>query len=75
MAGITQEQAQEQLDKYLAAEVAILGSQSYEIAGRKLTRADLADVQKGIALWDERVKALSRTALGRRRSRTLVVGG
>jgi predicted metal-dependent hydrolase len=37
MAGITLAQAQAQLDAYLAAEVAVLGSQSYEIAGRTVT--------------------------------------
>jgi hypothetical protein len=37
LAGITLAQAQAQLDAYLAAEVAVLGSQSYEIAGRMVT--------------------------------------
>jgi hypothetical protein len=37
MAGITLAQAQALLDAYLAAEVAVLGSQSYEIAGRMVT--------------------------------------
>jgi predicted metal-dependent hydrolase len=37
MAAITLAQAQTQLDAYLAAEVAVLGSQSYEIAGRMVT--------------------------------------
>lgn len=75
MAGITQQQAQTQLDIYLAAETAVLGSQSYEIAGRKLTRANLAEIQRGIALWDERVKSIARRANGRKRSRTIIVGG
>jgi Family of unknown function (DUF6148) len=75
MAGITLAQAQEQLDKYLAAETAVLGGQSYEIAGRKLTRANLSEIQLGIATWDQRVKLLSRNATGRGRSRTVVVGG
>jgi hypothetical protein len=50
MAGITLAQAQAQLDAYLAAEVAVLGSQSYEIAGRKLTRAHLNFIQEGITI-------------------------
>lgn len=74
MAGITQEKAQAQLDAYLAAEVAVLASQSYEIAGRKLTRANLAEIQQGISTWDERVKALDGKSRGRRRARTLVAG-
>jgi hypothetical protein len=41
MAGITLAQAEAQLALYLAAEEAVLANQSYEIAGRKLTRADL----------------------------------
>lgn len=75
MAGITQAQAQAQLDTYLAAETAVLSSQSYEIAGRKLTRADLGTIQTGIALWNGRVIGLANQARGRSRSRTVVVGG
>ena len=43
MAGITITQAQAQLEAYLAAETAVLLGQSYEIAGRKLTRANYVD--------------------------------
>lgn len=75
MAGITLAQAQAQLDTYLAAETAVLSSQSYEIAGRKLTRADLETIQRGVALWNGRVVALSNAARGRSRSRTIVAGG
>lgn len=74
MAGITLTQAQTQLDAYLAAETAVLTGQSYEIAGRKLSRADLASIQAGITTWSERVSAMSRLAQGRSRSRTVVVG-
>lgn len=72
MAGITLAQAQAQLDAYLAAEVAALANKSYEIAGRKLTRQDLAQIQQGITLWSGRVSQLS--ASGRGRSRTVTVG-
>jgi hypothetical protein len=75
MAGITLAQAQAQLDSYLAAETAVLGKQSYEIAGRKLTLADLDAIQRGVALWNSRVIALAGKAQGRTRSRTIVVGG
>lgn len=74
MAGITLAQAQTTLDSYLAAEIAILASQSYEIAGRKLTRADLHSVQVGITTWNDRVIALSNQQRGRTRSRTVIVG-
>ena len=64
MAGITLAQAQARLDAYLAAELAVLGGQEYEIAGRRLRRADLREIRAGIAQWDQRVKDLSRN--GRR---------
>lgn len=75
MAGITLTQAQTQLDAYLAAETAVLSGQSYEIAGRKLTRADLSSIQEGISLWNSRVVTLANQATGRSRARTVVVGG
>lgn len=60
MAGITAAQAQTQLDAYLAAEAAVLSNQSYELNGRKVTRADLAAIQAGITIWNQRAKSLSR---------------
>ena len=74
MAGITLLQAQGQLDAYLAAETAVLSGQSYEINGRKLSRADLATIQAGISAWNARVVSLSGQARGRSRSRTVVAG-
>ena len=74
MAGLTLVQSQTQLDAYLAAETAVLTGQSYEIAGRKLTRADLDSIQKGIALWNARVVTLGLQSQGRSRARTVVVG-
>ncbi|MCK9212896.1 MAG: DUF6148 family protein [Rhodoferax sp.] len=74
MAGITLLQAQTQLDAYLAAETAVLSGQAYEIAGRRLTRANLAEIQDGIKTWNTRVTGLARTAAGRGRARTVVVG-
>jgi len=59
MAGITLTTAQAQLDAYLAAETAILGGQEYVIGNRRLRRADLASVQAGITLWNQRVQDLS----------------
>jgi len=75
MAGITLLQAQTQLNVYLAAETAVLSGQKYEIAGRMLQRANLAEIQAGIELWNIRVINLSSRASGRSRSRTVVVGG
>ena len=71
MAGITLEHAQAKLDAYLAAESKILLGQSVTIDGETLTRANLDLVQRGIATWDQRVKALSTGASGRGRMRTI----
>jgi hypothetical protein len=59
MAGITLTLAQTQLDAYLAAETAILSGQEYVIGTRRLKRADLASVQAGITLWNQRVQDLT----------------
>ncbi len=63
MAGITKAQAQTQLDAYLAAESAVLAGQAYEINGRKFTRANLAEIQRGITIWNSRAKSLARGGL------------
>lgn len=65
MAGITLAIAQARLDAYLAAEEAVLSGQSYEIEGRRLVRANLAEIQTGINIWDQRVKRLSARNAGR----------
>lgn len=72
MAGITLQDAETQLAAYLAAERAVLASQSYTIGGRSLTRADLAEIRSGIDSWNSRVVQLSRSATGRSRARTIV---
>lgn len=74
MAGITLAQAQAQLDAYLAAETAVLAGQAYEIAGRKMTRADLATIQLGINAWDARVKTLDAAATSGGRVRNVAPG-
>ena len=75
MAGITLSQAQTQLSAYLAAETAVLSGQKYEIAGRTLQRANLAEIQAGITIWNDRVVSLTMRGAGRSRARTVVVGG
>ena len=74
MAGITLAQAEVQLNAYLAAETAVLSGQKYEIAGRMLMRANLAEIQMGITLWNSRVVLLTNQKNGRSRARTVVVG-
>lgn len=63
MAGISAAQAESQLTAYLAAETAVLAGQSYEINGRRVTRANLAEIQAGIKIWNERAKSLTRGGL------------
>lgn len=67
MAGITLVQAETQLAAYLEAETKVLTGQSYDFNGRSLTRANLAEISKGIELWNRRVKNLSAKASGRGR--------
>jgi len=57
---ITREQAQAQLDLWLTASAAVAAAQSYEIAGRKLTRADAAEVRRQIDYWEAKLDRLSR---------------
>jgi hypothetical protein len=75
LSAITVEQAQAQLNAYLAAETAALAGQSYEIAGRRLTRANLKDIREGIEYWSRRVGELTTRSAGRSRARTIVTGG
>lgn len=49
-------------DKYLAAEAAILGGQSYRWGDRQLTRADLSMVQAGRREWERKALAEARAA-------------
>jgi hypothetical protein len=71
MPGISPTIAQKRLDDYLAAEAKILLGQAVQLDGQTLTRANLADVQRGITLWENRLKTASLTASGRGRMRTV----
>jgi hypothetical protein len=75
MAGITLALAEARLADYLAAESAVLSGQSYEIAGRRLVRADLEWIQRGIELWNARAVNLTASVAGRSRARTVVPAG
>lgn len=74
MAGITLAQAQAQLDAWLAASTAVAKSQSYEIDGRKLTRANAGEIRQSIDYWNSQVNVLTSRASGRGRTRTVVLG-
>jgi len=64
MAGITLQQAQAQLDAWLAASAAVAQGQSYSITtesgSRSLTRANAQEIMAQIKFWDTQVKRLSR---------------
>ncbi len=74
MTGITLAQAEAQLAAYLEAETKVLSGQSYELAGRRLTRANLKEIHDGVETWDRRVKELSAKASNRGRSVTVAPG-
>lgn len=71
MAGITLAQAETKLAAYLAAEEKILLGQKVEIDGQALTRANIEMVQKGVELWNGRVRDLSAQTSGRGRMRNV----
>lgn len=51
-------------DAYLAAELAVLKGQTIEVQGRRLTRADLAQIVAARKEWEARVAAEQRAASG-----------
>lgn len=67
MAGIDPTIAQARLDAYLAAETKVLAGQKVVIDGTEFTRANLAEIQKGIAIWDKRCQQLARGGIYVRR--------
>ena len=73
MAAFTLLQAQTQLDAWLAADAAVATGQSYEIAGRRLVRANAAEITAKIDYWATKVTALTDSAAGRSRSRSMSV--
>jgi len=62
MAAITLAQAQAQLDAWLAASLAVAAGQSYEIAGRRLSRVDAAHIDKMLLLWEGKVNQITASA-------------
>ena len=71
MAGITLAIATARLNDYLDAEAKVLDALEKKIGDRAIKRAELAQIQEGIRIWDSRVKDLSSQAIGRGRGRTL----
>lgn len=64
MAGITLDQAQAQLDAWIAANTAVAAGQSYSIGGRSLTRVNAAEIINQIEFWERKVNQLSRSSAG-----------
>lgn len=52
-------QAQEMLDLYIAAEIAVLKGQAYTIKDRTLTRANHASIVRERKYWQRMVDSLS----------------
>ena len=52
--------AQQMLDAYQQAELAVLRGQSYRIGERQLTLADLEQIQQGRKYWESAVERESR---------------
>lgn len=73
MAGLTLANAEAQLALWLAADAAVATGQSYEIAGRRLTRADAAEVTKKLDYWNNKVVTLTNQSQGRSRARSVVM--
>jgi len=57
--------ASDHLAAYLAAELAILGRQSYTIGDRSLTMADLSEVRRAITALQKEVSAETAGTSGR----------
>ena len=55
---------QEMYDAYVAAEQAVLTGQEYEIAGRRLKRADLAEIRAGREDWGRKLANEQASAAG-----------
>lgn len=73
MAGITLERARQHLLAWLEAELAITTSQSYTIGSRSLTRANLDEVRKQVAFWENKVAELENIAKRKGRNRIMRV--
>ena len=60
MAGITLTQATAKLALWMTAEDKVAAGQSYSIAGRTLTRANLKEIRETIDYWDRKVQRMTR---------------
>ncbi|KAI3597703.1 hypothetical protein D8I24_6519 [Cupriavidus necator H850] len=65
---ITAEQAQQQLDLWLAASSAVAKNQAYTIGGRSFTRVDAAEIRQQIDYWEGKLR------VARRGGRRMTIG-
>ena len=52
------------LDAWIAADLAVSKGQSYSIAGRSLSRADVTDITAKITYWQNVVSSFNAVSLG-----------
>ena len=65
MPAITAEQAQAQLDAWLACSLALAeGHQTYTVHGRTFSKADAGEVRRQIDYWESKVNKLSSGSRG-----------
>lgn len=67
--GITLEIANKHLEAWLNAELEVSVNQSYTIAGKSFTRADLGEIRKQIDYWKNIVAQLNNAAKHKGRNR------
>jgi len=65
-------QAADMLAAYTKAEAAVLSGKSYSIAGRDVTRENLAEIRAGRQEWELKYKRLSTGRTGPRVRRALI---
>lgn len=67
---ITLDVARNHLSIWLKAEESVaIGSQSYKMGTRSLTRADLGEIRRQVQFWETKVLDLQNKTAGRGRSR------
>ncbi len=67
------ERLEERLQAYHKTEQAILSGQSYSIAGKTLTRANLAEVRTAIRELENKIKKHKNNSIGRKTKRIIPI--
>ena len=58
---LTLSQANDALDAWIAADLAVAKGQSYSMNGRSLTLANVKEIREQIQYWERRVNAFEQT--------------